>query len=147
MATVLPPPVGNAELATTQPVTEQLTEIASDVASDAGTLLEKHFALLGSELKVGVQDAKLGGGLLAVGTGWVVFGGAFLLVGLVKLLGWAVPTLPEFACWLIGGGVLFALGVGLAYAGSRMLTGIDLVPHRTLHNIQETWSWIVNRRT
>jgi len=77
-----------------------------------------------------------------------VFGGAFLLVGLVKLLASATaPTLPEWACWLIGGGGLLVLGAGLAYAGSRMLTQIDLTPHRTLHNIQETWSWIVNRRT
>lgn len=143
MATVLQPSVGNAGLATTPtPMTEQLSEMASD----AGTLLEQHFALLRSELKTGVREAKVAGAMVTVGAGWVVFGGAFLLVGLVKLLQWGTE-LPEFACWLIGGGVFLVLGFGLAYAGSRMLTRIDLVPHRTLHNIQETWSWIVNRRT
>jgi len=149
MDAALQPPIGNTGLApaANAPATEQLTAIASDVASDAGTLLEKHLALLRAEMVAGAQDAKYAGAMVAIGAGWMVAGGAFLLVAAIKLLQWLAPALPEWACWLIGGGVFLALGAGLLYAGYRLFSRVDLVPHRTLNNIQETWSWIVNRRT
>lgn len=149
MASALDPAVGTAGVAPPTPLAnEPLAEIASEVASDAGTLLEKHVALFKAEMVSAVQDAKVGAAMTGVGAALAVFGAAFLPIGLVKLFAWlAAPHLPEWACWLIGGGAFLLLGGILAYAGVRMVTRIDLVPHRTLHNLQETWSWIVKRRT
>jgi len=149
MATTLQPPIGNPGLVPAPAeatATEQLSEIASDISSDAGTLLEKHVDLLRAEMATGLAEAKGGIALFAIGAGWMTAGGAFLLIAVVKLIGELFPTLPQSATWLIGGGAFLVLGAGLLYAGYRMATRADLIPHRTLHNIQETWQWIVNRR-
>lgn len=128
------------------PAVEQLSALASDISSDAGALLEKHVALLRAEMTAGAREARTAGAMFAVGAAWLVFGGAFVLVSLVKLLGALAPALPEWSCWLIGGGVFLALGAALLYAGIRAVSRIDMIPHRTLTNIQETWQWILNRR-
>jgi len=148
MAHTLQPPIGTTGLAPAPaaPATEQLAEIASDISSDAGTLLEKHVDLLRAEMATGIAEAKGGIVLAAIGAGWVAAGGVFLLVAAVKLIGYFFPDLPEWSHWLIGGGAFLVLGAVLAYVGYRMITRADLIPHRTLHNIQETWQWIVNRR-
>lgn len=122
-----------------------LTGLASEIITDAKTLAAQHGDLLKAEVKETrnraiASAAAVGGGAVAA-----VLGAGLLVIGLVKLTAWLFPSLPEFAAWLIWGGVL-ALAAGLAlWLGVRGLTHLNVLPRRTLRSVQESWSCLVNR--
>ena len=66
-------------------------------------------------------------------------------VGVVLLTGSLFPTLPVWAPWLIwGGGLALAAGIS-AWIGARGLIHLQVIPHRTVRSLQESWSCLLNR--
>lgn len=122
-----------------------LTGLASEIMIDAKALAQQHGHLLKAEVKETRNQAVMS--VAAVGGGAVaaVLGAGLLVIGLVKLTAWLFPTLPEFAAWLIWGGVLAAAAGIALWLGVRGLTHLNVLPRRTLRSVQESWSCLVNR--
>jgi hypothetical protein len=122
-----------------------LTGLASEIMTDAKALAQQHGTLLKAEVKETRNQAVMS--VVAVGGGAVaaVLGAGLLVIGLVKLTAWLFPTLPEFAAWLIWGGVLAAAAGIALWLGVRGLTHLNVLPRRTLRSVQESWSCLVNR--
>jgi hypothetical protein len=151
MDTLVRPPVGtNGAARAAAPhradvTLSALTSLASEILTDAKSLAQQHGTLFKAEVKETRNQAVAAGGAVAGGAAAAGIAGVFLIIGLVKLTAWLFPTLPEFAVWLIWGGVLaFAGGIAL-WLGVRALTHLNILPRRTLRSVQESWSCLVNR--
>lgn len=126
-------------------VGEQPTQdLVADIADDAGTLLTQHAYLFQAEMRDGLRAAKWWTLAAVTGTVFMVLGLLFSSIAAVHGLQ-AASGLPEWACWLIVGGSLLVLGVGLAVVGGKYLFSVSLVPNRTIKSLSETWSWLVKR--
>lgn len=151
MDTLVRPTVGTNGAARTVPphradeTLSALTGLASEIMTDAKTLAAQHGDLLKAEVKETRNQAVVSVAAVGGGAAAAVLGAGLLVIGLVKLTAWLFPTLPEFAAWLIWGGVL-AAAAGLAlWLGVRGLTHLNVLPRRTLRSVQESWSCLVNR--
>jgi len=122
-----------------------LSSLASDIATDAQTLVQQHGSLLKAELVESRNKAIRSVVFLGVGIVAAPIAALFLLIGLVHLTTWLFPTLPEWGAWLIWGGVA-ALVAGIAVTiGVRGVIHLELIPHRTLNSLKESWSCLLNR--
>jgi hypothetical protein len=141
-----PPPPVTPQPAPVPAVGEQTTtHLVADIADDAGTLLTQHANLFQAEMRDGFRAAKWWAMAAVSGAVLLVVGALFVFISAVHGLRAAVPTLPEWACWLIVGGSLLVLGGVLAAVGGKYLFGISLIPNRTIKSLSETWSWLVKR--
>lgn len=123
-----------------------IADVATDIATDAQTLIEEHGNLLKAEMKELGGQAVVAAVTAAAAAVGMAIGLLFVFVGLVRLTAWAFPSLPEWAAWLIwGGGLAVGCAVLTAVAG-RSLSKLNLYPRRTLRSLLESWSWLVNRK-
>lgn len=123
-----------------------LTDLAADIGTDAKTLVEQHGTLLKAELTETRNKATVAVALVGGAVGAIAIGGLFLMIGLVHLTVYLFPNLPEFAAWLIWGGVLATAAVIAALIGVRTLTNLDILPRRTLRSLKESWSCLLTRQ-
>lgn len=125
--------------------TAPLTQLATEIATDAQTLAGQHLTLMKAELRETVHTAIRAAVYAAIGGAVMAVGGLFLVVGLVLLTAWLFPALPVWAAWLIwGGGLMLIAGIALLVA-YRLGTHLDVVPRRTIRSFKESWSCLVNR--
>ena len=122
-----------------------LTALASDIATDAQTLVQQHGSLLKAELVESRDKAVRSVILAGIGVVLLPIAALFLLIGLVHLTIWLFPTLPEWGAWLIWGGVAALIGGICALIGVRGIVHLEVVPHRTLNSLKESWSCLLNR--
>ncbi len=135
------PPASDRTTPAGQPT---VTELVSGILSDAQTLVKQQVTMFRAELKEDIRRTKEATRYLGVGAGLVSLGSLFLVVSLVYLLGWLVPSLPEFACWAIVGGVLAVAG-GIALAvGQHLFNKFNPLPDKTFTALQENVTWIAN---
>jgi len=124
---------------------QTLKSLASDIVGDAQTLVTQHGSLLKAEVIETRNRSVMAGVLVGAGIVGLVVGLLFVLIGIVHLVAWAFPTLPYWAAWLICGGVLCLLSALSAFLGIRTLSTLEIVPHRTLRSLKESWSCLLNR--
>jgi len=123
------------------------TELVSGIVSDAQTLLRQQVVMLRAEMKEDMRRTKEAAKYMGFGATMAAVGGLFLLVGVVALLQWLAPGLPQWACWAIVGGVLVVGGLVAVYAGKRVFDSFNPLPDKTAHALQENLSWIANRQS
>jgi len=121
-----------------------LTELVSGIVSDAQTLIRQQVVMLRAEIKEDMRRTKDAAKFMGLGIGLAALGGLFLVIGLVYLLQWLAPSIPEWGCWMIVGGVLVVGGLVAVYAGQRMFASFNPLPDKTLNALQENVSWITN---
>jgi len=83
---------------------------------------------------------------MSIGAAFAVVGGMFLLVGLVHLLHWLVPSIPVWGCWMIFGGLFLVVGAVAMYAAKRILASYNPLPDKTLHALEENLTWKTTNR-
>jgi hypothetical protein len=114
--------------------TRSIPEILTDLVSQFSTLLSKEGQLARAELAENIAKA-------AAGLGLAVVGAVLLIPALTILLGAAVIALNQYglaaplAAVAIGGGV-FIIGVILLFLGIGRLKAKQMLPSRTLHQLQ-----------
>jgi len=113
------------------------------IVDDAQHLMKQQLALFQAEVKEDLRKTKEAVMSMAAGVALAAVGGILLCVMLVHLLHWAFPdTLPLWSCYLIVGGVLAALGGGLAYAGVRRMASFNPLPDESVQALKENIQWI-----
>lgn len=124
-----------------------VAELLSGILDDAQTLVRQQAAMLRAEIREDgrrtievVQYMSAGAVLAAVGA-------LFLMITLVYLLNWLVPTLPLWACWGIIGGVNLVGGVIAIVVGRRLLGQYNPLPDKTLNAIEENITWKTTPQT
>jgi hypothetical protein len=103
--------------------------------------------MLRAEMREDMRRTKEAAKFMGLGVTLAAVGGLFLLVGLVALLNWLAPALPQWACWAIVGGVLLVGGLIAVYAGKRIFDSFNPLPDKTAHALEENISWLTNRRS
>lgn len=78
----------------------------------------------------------LGGGIVAV------YGVAYVLQAIVRLL---ATRMPSWLAYLVSGGALLTGGVVLAGRGSRQLKDLDLIPQKTIRSLKEDKEWLLRQ--
>ncbi len=111
-----------------------IPEIAGDVVHQFTTLVRKEGQLARAEVSQKMAHA-------AGGIGLAIFGAVLAIPALVILLEAAVAGLTSagwpvyWAAFLIGG-VSLLIGIALLLAGANRLKGDNLVPQKTIHQLQ-----------
>ncbi len=112
---------------------DNLRELVWRVAGDAGDLVRGEIALSRAEAEQKVDRLTAGvislfGAMMLAYAGLVIV----LIAGAVALS----RVLPDWASYLIVGGVVLLIGVALALAARKALSPPAMVPHRTIRNVQ-----------
>jgi len=121
-----------------------MTSLVSGIISDTQLLIKQEMALARHEFKDELHKTFQATISMAVGVGLVVIGAGLLLLMLVHLLNWAIPTMPPWGGYGIVGGVLLLIGIGfLLFARSRA-EDIHAMP-QTAATLKENAQWIKNQ--
>jgi hypothetical protein len=120
------------------PRERSIAALLSDLARDTSFLIRQEMALAKAEIAKAVANLGTGVGLLVAGALVAFVGLIFLCLAAVYAL---TLVLPNWAAALIVGGVVLALGVGLALIGKRTLSGDKLMPRRTLRSLKDDAEW------
>jgi len=110
-------------------------EIFTDVVSQLSALLRKEGQLARAEISDNISKA-------GTGLALVVVGAVLLIPALVVLLQAVVLALEDqgfstTAAAALAGGVALALGLILLLVGMRRLKPEAMIPHRTIHQLQQ----------
>lgn len=135
------PPATNRTAPTGQPT---MTELVSGILTDAQTLVKQQVTMFRAELKEDIRRTKEATRYMGIGAALVAVGALLLIVSLVYLLQWFVPSLPEFACWAIVGGVITTAGVIALAVGQHLFNKFNPLPDKTFNALQENVTWIAN---
>ncbi len=111
-----------------------IPEVLGDVVHQLTTLLRKEGQLARAEISDKLTQA-------AGGIALAIFGAVLAIPALVILLeaivsGIVAAGLPVYWAALIVGGVTLIVGIAVLYAGASRLKAENLVPQKTLHQLQ-----------
>jgi high-affinity Fe2+/Pb2+ permease len=120
-----------------------MASLVGGIINDATRLVRQEIALARREMQAEFDKAKVATISLAAGAGLVMFGAIFLGLMVVFLL-YEVAGLPEWASFLIVGGVVAIAGAILLYAGIQQFRKVSLVPPQTAETLQENVQWLQN---
>ena len=120
-----------------------LVELVADVTTGARDLAAAHAEQLRAEMAANVARGRSAVTALAIGGILCSIGIAFMLIASVRALV-EFAAWPEWAAWLLVGGITCAVGAMVTAAGAALCRSIRAVPEHTLRSIQESLSWISN---
>ena len=118
-----------------------LTQLVSELMSDAKELLRQELALAKHEISEEVSKTKVALIALGTGIGITAIGGLLLIFMLVHVLN-ALTGLPLWACYGIVGGVLAVVGMIMIWRGKSTMSHLGVVPHETVETMKENVRWI-----
>ncbi|WP_029629976.1 phage holin family protein [Zavarzinella formosa] len=121
-----------------------ITKLMSGILDDVSTLFKQQMTMLRAEIKQDVIRSVSAAKFIMAGAFLTALGSFFLLLGLVPLLGWLVPSLPEWACWGIVGGTMFLVGGLSSFLGYRRLKNFNPLPEKTYQALQENIACLTN---
>ncbi|MDP9350360.1 MAG: phage holin family protein [Chloroflexota bacterium] len=114
----------------------------SGVARDSVKLMRQELLLARQETIEKITPAVrsvamiLGGGIVTV------FGTAYLLQAVVRVLS---TRMPPWLASLVSGGALTLGGIAFALRGGQQLRRLDLVPQKTINTLREDKEWLVHQ--
>jgi hypothetical protein len=121
--------------------------LVGEILDDAGRLIRQQAAMFRAEVREDVRRTVTAVKYVGAGAALAAVGGLFLAVGLVPLLGWLVPSLPAWACWMIVGGCFLLAGVIAAAVGRSIMKSFNPLPEKTLAALEENVTWITGARS
>jgi len=89
-----------------------------------------------------VTPALRSGAMIVVGGIVAVYGVAYVLQAIVRLM---ATRMPPWLAYLLSGGALVTGGVMLAGRGSRQLKNPDLIPQKTIRSLKEDKEWLLRQ--
>jgi hypothetical protein len=122
-----------------------LASLLGGVISDLQLLIKQEAALARWEFADQVRKTKEAALSLGIGIGIAALGGGLLILMLVHLLNWVVPSIPLWASYGIVGAVLSGAGAILLLKGKHKVEEIQLVPPQTAETMKENLQWITKR--
>lgn len=123
---------------------QTLAALVGGIVHDAQELMKQELALARTEIADELNKTKQALISLAAGVAVAAVGGLLLLLMVVHLLN-EVGGLSMWLSYLIVGGALAAVGVGLVFMGRSKAGDVHLVPRRTVETMKENVEWIKNQ--
>ncbi len=118
-----------------------MTQLAG-VARNGMKLLRQELALAQRETIEKITPAARSSAMIAGGGIVVVYGSAYLLQAIVRLLS---TRMPPWLASLLSGGVLTLGGVVLVGRGSKQLKNLDIIPQKTINSLKEDKEWLLRQ--
>jgi uncharacterized membrane protein len=118
----------------TRPLASVLTEVVSEVAY----LLQTEIRLAKAEISENVGRAANGGMFIGIAAILLLCGVFVLLLAAVRWL--EVAGLPDQWGFLLVGGLVTGIAIGLAFKGINSLKASSLVPDRTIKQVRADFS-------
>jgi hypothetical protein len=115
--------------------------LVSGIIQDAQVLMNQQLTLFKQEVREDFQKTRDAMGLLIVAGAVLVVGSTLLSLMLVHLLFWLAPDLHLWGCYLIVGGAISLVGVGMAVLGWQQLKTVNPVPEQTAKALEENLEW------
>jgi hypothetical protein len=122
-----------------------LTSLVRGIVNDAQELFRQQLALFKSEFHEDMRRTREAALSLVAGAAVAFFGAFLLLFGLVYLLSWAT-NMPLWVSFLIIGGIVLVIGLGLLYAGKKRFESFNPLPDQSARALRENVQWITNPR-
>ncbi len=119
----------------------QVQQLAS-LARDGSRLLRQELALARQETIEKLPPAARSLAMIAGGGVIAVYGSAYLLQTIVRLLS---TRMPPWLASLLTGGALTLGGIVLAGRGSRQLSELDIIPQKTINSLREDKEWLLHQ--
>lgn len=123
--------------------TESLSDLASELVADVGSLLRSELQLARTEIRQEVSALIWGTALLASGGAVLFLGVLYLLLAATFAIGYALPLSSSA---LIVGAVVFVVGAILAAIGAGKLSMAKPVPEQTIESLREDVRWLRNKK-
>jgi hypothetical protein len=123
-----------------------ITQLVTGIINDARELSRQQLALFKGEFRQEFAESKGATMLLALGASLGGLSAMLLCFGVVLLLAWAVPEIPLWGWFLIGGGVLAAVGGPLFWAGRTKFRSLRPLPDQSVQELRENVQWIMHPR-
>lgn len=114
-------------------------ELISNLYRDFQRILTQTVELAKAEMSEKTSKLAKDGVLVAVGGVLAFSGFLFLLLALTAVL---ALVMPFWAAALIVGGLVSAIGAGLASSGYSKMKKVDLTPERTVQSLKEDREWL-----
>jgi len=118
---------------------QSLTSIVSGIIGDFQELVKQQMDLIKTEVAADVRKTKEAAVALVFGALALFLGCGILLVALVQLLGWLVPSCPLWVFYLAVGGAVAVIGGALTFLGWSRFQSVSA--DQSVQALQENLEW------
>jgi len=113
----------------------------SGIVSDAQELVKQQLALFKAEVKEDMRKTGEATASLVVGLTTTLVGTIVLCFAVAHLLSWAWPSVHIWGWYAVVGGVVTAVGAGLAYSAYQKFRSFNPLPDETAQALKENLEW------
>ena len=118
-----------------------VTSLVSGIVGDAQELIKQQMALFKAEVKEDMRKTSEATVSLVIGLTTTLVGSIVLCFAAGHLLSWAWPSVHIWVWYAVVGGVVTAVGVGLAYAAYQKFRSFNPLPDETAQALKENLEW------
>jgi len=118
-----------------------VTSLVSGIVTDAQELMKQQFALFKAEVKEDMRKTSEATASLVIGLTATLVGSIVLSFAVAHLLSWAWPEVHIWVWYAVVGGVVTAVGAGLAFAAYQKFRSFNPLPDETAQALKENLEW------
>jgi hypothetical protein len=118
-----------------------VTSLVSGIVGDAQELMKQQFALFKAEVKEDMRKTTEATTSLVIGLTATLVGSIVLSFAAAHLLSWAWPAVHIWVWYAVVGGVVTAVGAGLAFAAYQKFRSFNPLPDETAQALKENLEW------
>jgi len=118
-----------------------VTSLVSGIVNDAQELMKQQFALFKAEVKEDMRKTSEATTSLVIGLTATLVGTIVLSFAAAHLLQWAWPDVHIWVWYAVVGGVVTAVGAGLAFAAYQKFRSFNPLPDETAQALKENLEW------
>ena len=122
----------------TRDAARPLTSVFTEVISEVAYLLQTEIRLARAEVSEKLASLATGGAMIGAAAILLLTGLFVLLLAAVRWL--EIAGLPDQWGYLLVGGVVLTVGIGLTLTGANKLKASALVPQRTIEQLRADFS-------
>jgi len=118
-----------------------VTSLVSGIVTDAQELMKQQMALFKAEVKEDMRKTAEATASLVIGLTATLVGTIVLSFAVAHLLSWAWPDVHIWVWYAVVGGVVTAVGAGLAFAAYQKFRSFNPLPDETAQALKENLEW------
>jgi hypothetical protein len=118
-----------------------VTSLVGGIVNDAQELMKQQLALFKAEVKEDMRKTTEATVSLVIGLTASFVGSIVLCFALAHLLHWAWPDVSLWVWYAVVGGVVTAVGLGLAYGAYQKFRSFNPLPDETAEALKENLEW------
>jgi hypothetical protein len=118
-----------------------VTTLVSGIVGDAQELMKQQMALFTAEVKEDMRKTVEATASMVIGLTATLVGSIVLCFAVAHLLHWAWPGADIWVWYAVVGGVVTAVGAGLAFAAYQKFRSFNPLPDETAQALKENLEW------